>query len=68
MIKSLISDIQWDDRGLVTVVVQDYKSAKILMVAWANEAAIIKSIDDGRSCFWTRSRSALWLQGVSSGD
>ncbi|HAT53274.1 MAG: phosphoribosyl-AMP cyclohydrolase [Betaproteobacteria bacterium] len=65
--KSLISDIQWDDRGLVTVVVQDYKSAKILMVAWANEAAIIKSIEDGRACFWSRSRSALWLKGESSG-
>lgn len=67
MIKSLISDIQWDDRGLVTVVVQDYKSAKILMVAWANQAAIIKSIEDGRACFWSRSRSALWLKGESSG-
>lgn len=67
MIHSLISDIQWDDRGLVTVVVQDYKSAKILMVAWANEAAIIKSIEDGRACFWSRSRSALWLKGESSG-
>lgn len=67
MIKSLVSDIQWDDRGLVTVVVQDYKSAKILMVAWANEAAIIKSIEDGRACFWSRSRSALWLKGESSG-
>lgn len=67
MIKSLISDIQWDDRGLVTVVVQDYKSAKILMVAWANEAAIIKSIEDGRACFWSRSRRALWLKGESSG-
>ena len=67
MIKSLISDTQWDDRGLVTVVVQDYKSAKILMVAWANEAAIIKSIEDGRACFWSRSRSALWLKGESSG-
>ena len=67
MIKGLISDIQWDDRGLVTVVVQDYKSAKILMVAWANEAAIIKSIEDGRACFWSRSRSALWLKGESSG-
>jgi len=67
VIKSLISDIQWDDRGLVTVVVQDYKSAKILMVAWANQAAIIKSIEDGRACFWSRSRSALWLKGESSG-
>ena len=67
MISNLISDIKWDDRGLVTVVVQDYKSDKILMVAWANEAAVIKSIENGRACFWSRSRRALWLKGESSG-
>jgi phosphoribosyl-AMP cyclohydrolase len=37
------------------------------MVAWANEAAVIKSIEDGRACFWSRSRRALWLKGESSG-
>ena len=68
MISNLISDIKWDDRGLVTVVVQDYRSDKILMVAWANEAAVIKSIEDGRACFWSRSRRALWLKGESSGN
>lgn len=67
MISNLISDIKWDDRGLVTVVVQDYRSEKILMVAWANEAAVIKSIENGRACFWSRSRRALWLKGESSG-
>ena len=67
MISNLISDIKWDDRGLVTVVVQDYRSDKILMVAWANEAAVIKSIENGRACFWSRSRRALWLKGESSG-
>ena len=68
MISNLISDIKWDDRGLVTVVVQDYRSDKILMVAWANEAAVIKSIENGRACFWSRSRRALWLKGESSGN
>lgn len=67
MISNLISEIKWDDRGLVTVVVQDYRSDKILMVAWANEAAVIKSIENGRACFWSRSRRALWLKGESSG-
>jgi phosphoribosyl-AMP cyclohydrolase len=67
VISNLISDIKWDDRGLVTVVVQDYRSDKILMVAWANEAAVIKSIENGRACFWSRSRRALWLKGESSG-
>jgi phosphoribosyl-AMP cyclohydrolase len=37
------------------------------MVAWANESAVIKSIDGGRACFWSRSRRALWLKGESSG-
>jgi phosphoribosyl-AMP cyclohydrolase len=37
------------------------------MVAWANEAAVIKSIENGRACFWSRSRRALWLKGESSG-
>ena len=67
MISNLISDIKWDDRGLVTVVVQDYQSGKVLMVAWANEEAIIKSFEGGRACFWSRSRRALWLKGETSG-
>jgi phosphoribosyl-AMP cyclohydrolase len=37
------------------------------MVAWANESAVIKSIEGGRACFWSRSRRALWLKGESSG-
>ena len=67
MINNLMSDIKWDDRGLVTVVVQDYQSGKVLMVAWANEEAIIKSFEGGRACFWSRSRRALWLKGETSG-
>ena len=67
MINNLTSDIKWDDRGLVTVVVQDYQSGKVLMVAWANEEAIIKSFEGGRACFWSRSRRALWLKGETSG-
>lgn len=67
MRNNLISKIKWDDRGLVTVVVQDYQSGKVLMVAWANEEAITKSFESGRSCFWSRSRRALWLKGETSG-
>ncbi|MFL2667146.1 MAG: phosphoribosyl-AMP cyclohydrolase [Burkholderiales bacterium] len=67
MTKNFMSEIKWDDRGLVTVVVQDYQSDKVLMVAWANEEAIIKSLEGGHACFWSRSRRALWLKGESSG-
>ena len=49
------------------MVVQDEKEGKVLMVAWANEEAIAKSLLEGRACFWSRSRKALWLKGESSG-
>lgn len=67
MIEELLSAIKWDSDGLVTVVVQDDKEGKVLMVAWANEEAIAKSLLEGRACFWSRSRKALWLKGESSG-
>ena len=67
MIEELLSAIKWDSDGLVTVVVQDDKEGKVLMVAWANKEAIAKSLLEGRACFWSRSRKALWLKGESSG-
>ena len=67
MIEELLSSIKWNSDGLVTVVVQDEKEGKVLMVAWANEEAIAKSLLEGRACFWSRSRKALWLKGEFSG-
>jgi phosphoribosyl-AMP cyclohydrolase len=67
VIEELLSAIKWNSDGLVTVVVQDDKEGKVLMVAWANEEAIAKSLLEGRACFWSRSRKALWLKGESSG-
>ena len=67
MIEELLTSIKWSSDGLVTVVVQDEKEGKVLMVAWANEEAIAKSLLEGRACFWSRSRKALWLKGESSG-
>jgi phosphoribosyl-AMP cyclohydrolase len=67
VIEELLSSIKWNSDGLVTVVVQDEKEGKVLMVAWANEEAIAKSLLEGRACFWSRSRKALWLKGESSG-
>ena len=54
MIEELLSSIKWNSDGLVTVVVQDEKEGKVLMVAWANEEAIAKSLLEGRACFWSR--------------
>ncbi len=62
-----LKQIKWNEDGLITVIVQDYISLKVLMVAWANEEAIREAISTGRSCFWSRSRRKLWRKGEESG-
>jgi len=62
-----LKEIKWTEDGLVAVIVQDYISLKVLMVAWANEEAIREAISTGRSCFWSRSRRKLWRKGEESG-
>ena len=62
-----LKEIKWNEDGLVAVIVQDYISLKVLMVAWANEEAIREAISTGRSCFWSRSRRKLWRKGEESG-
>lgn len=62
-----LKEIKWNEDGLVAVIVQDYISLKVLMLAWANEEAIREAISTGRSCFWSRSRRKLWRKGEESG-
>ena len=53
--------------GLVTAVVQDHATGRVLMVGYMNEAAFRQTVDTGFATFWSRSRNKLWLKGESSG-
>lgn len=53
--------------GLVTAVVQDHKSGRVLMVGFMNEEAWRKTVDTGYVTFFSRSRNKLWLKGETSG-
>ena len=59
--------LQFDARGLVPVVVQDYASGDVLMMAWANAEALDLTARTGLAHFWSRQRSALWKKGETSG-
>lgn len=59
--------LAFDDRGLVTVVVQDVEDGDVLMVAWANREALQRTIDEGRMVYWSRSRQEQWRKGDTSG-
>jgi phosphoribosyl-AMP cyclohydrolase len=54
--------------GLVTVVVQDAQTKEVLMVAFANEEAVRRTLEEGRAYFWSRSRQRLWRKGEESGN
>lgn len=53
--------------GLVTAVIQDYASGRVLMVGYMNEEAFRKTVETGFATFYSRSRRKLWLKGESSG-
>ncbi|HAP33200.1 MAG TPA: bifunctional phosphoribosyl-AMP cyclohydrolase/phosphoribosyl-ATP pyrophosphatase [Lachnospiraceae bacterium] len=60
-------DLKTDDKGLVPVVVQDYKNKEVLMVAYMNEEAFNKTLECGMMTYYSRSRQELWLKGDTSG-
>lgn len=62
------SEFKKDANGLVPVVVQDYRSKEVLMLAYMNEESYHKTIEDGRMTYYSRSRRELWLKGETSGN
>jgi len=65
--KQAIDAIKWTADGLVPAIAQDYKSGRILMMAWMNAESLRLSAAENRAVYWSRSRSQLWRKGESSG-
>lgn len=61
------SDFKLLDNGLIPVVVQDYRTNEVLMVAYMNEDSYKMTIDTGKMTYYSRSRKKLWLKGETSG-
>lgn len=55
-------------KGLIAAIAQDATSNEVLMVAWMNEEALIKTIQTKRATYFSRSRNALWVKGETSGN
>ena len=54
--------------GLIPVIAQDVDTKEVLMLAYANEEAIKKTIESGYAHYWSRSRKKLWRKGETSGN
>jgi phosphoribosyl-AMP cyclohydrolase len=59
--------VRFDERGLVTVIAQDAASGRVLMVAWADAAALAETAASGQAVYFSRSRGRLWRKGEESG-
>lgn len=63
-----ISELKFDEKGLIPAVVVDAITKKVLTVAYMNEESLKISMEKGLTCFYSRSRQELWLKGETSGN
>jgi phosphoribosyl-AMP cyclohydrolase / phosphoribosyl-ATP pyrophosphohydrolase len=61
-------EIAFDERGLVPVVVQDWRTGEVLTLAYANAEAVDRTRETGELHLWSRSRQELWHKGATSGN
>jgi len=64
----ILSGIKYDANGLVPAIVQDFKTGEVLMLAYMNSESLKKTVETGRTWFYSRSRQSLWNKGETSGN
>ena len=62
-----LSEIRFNEDGLVPVIAQDSSSGKVLMMAWMNQESLKLTAEKGEAVYWSRSRNKLWHKGEESG-
>ena len=63
-----INNLKFDEKGLIPAVVVDNETKAVLTVAYMNRESLEISVNEGRTCFWSRSRQELWRKGETSGN
>ena len=63
-----LARVVFDRDGLVPAIIQEEGTGRVLMMAWMNEESLQKTLETGRTWFWSRSRQEYWCKGETSGD
>jgi phosphoribosyl-ATP pyrophosphohydrolase/phosphoribosyl-AMP cyclohydrolase len=63
-----IEEVKFDERGLVPAIVQDAASGEVLTLAYMNAESLRRTLAEGETWFWSRSRAVLWHKGETSGN
>jgi phosphoribosyl-AMP cyclohydrolase len=63
-----LDQVAYNQDGLVGAIVQDASDHAVLMFAWMNAESLRRTLETGRTWFWSRSRQEFWCKGETSGD
>lgn len=63
----VVDAITFGPDGLIPAVIVDVTDRAVLMLAWMSRESLVRSLESGRTVFWSRSRNALWEKGATSG-
>jgi phosphoribosyl-AMP cyclohydrolase len=64
----MIPELKYNDQGLIPAIVQEAGTGEVLMLAYMNKESIEKTLEIGKTCFWSRSRQEFWVKGLTSGN
>jgi phosphoribosyl-AMP cyclohydrolase/phosphoribosyl-ATP pyrophosphohydrolase/phosphoribosyl-AMP cyclohydrolase len=64
----MIESLTYNFDGLIPAIAQDVDTREVLMMAWMNRDSLVRTFDEGRMVYWSRSRQELWRKGDTSGD
>jgi phosphoribosyl-AMP cyclohydrolase len=64
----VLNELPWNADGLLPAIAQQFDTKEVLMLAWMNRDALAETLEQGRVCYWSRSRQALWRKGETSGQ
>ncbi|MCZ7525721.1 MAG: phosphoribosyl-AMP cyclohydrolase [Acidimicrobiia bacterium] len=63
-----LAAVRFDEHGLVPAIVQEEGTGQVLMLGYMNAEALRRTLETGRTWFWSRSRQEYWCKGETSGD
>ena len=64
----MIPELKYDDKGLIPTIIQDVENNEVSMLAYMDKTALKKTIETGKTHFWSRSRQKYWMKGETSGN
>jgi phosphoribosyl-AMP cyclohydrolase/phosphoribosyl-ATP pyrophosphohydrolase/phosphoribosyl-AMP cyclohydrolase len=68
LVDDQLAEVRFNADGLVPAIIQEDTSGEVLMMAWMNDESLRKTLETGRTWFWSRSRQEYWCKGETSGD